>query len=142
MVLLNSSGVLSSVLARPNSAINSVASAPIIWAPRSSPYFLSKISLTRPSLSPIARLSVLSRYCLSYSWCRYCSARMVDRWPLPFYGRSSHWGQSPSLRPPGGRGPRGQVLVGRPWPEPVRLLVVGWCAGRRRSLPGMRMWRM
>ena len=51
IVNANSSHVDSSALASPNSAMSSVASEPTICAPNSSPYFLSKISFTNPTVS-------------------------------------------------------------------------------------------
>ena len=49
-----SSIVVSSCFAITSSAINSVASLPIIWAPNNSPYCLSKINFTKPSIFPNA----------------------------------------------------------------------------------------
>ena len=46
--------VVSKSLASDISEIKSVAFAPIIWQPNNSPYFSSKIILTKPSVWPIA----------------------------------------------------------------------------------------
>lgn len=54
MALSISCPVLSSFLARTNSAIISVTFAPIIWARNNSPYFASKMTLTNPSFAPDA----------------------------------------------------------------------------------------
>ena len=54
MVWPTSSTVASKVLPRANSAISSVASAPMMCAPSSAPVLASKMVLTRPSVSPSA----------------------------------------------------------------------------------------
>ena len=55
IVVAISSQVVSRAFAIANSAINSVASLPTIWHPNNSPYFASKMILTKPKESPMAK---------------------------------------------------------------------------------------